>query len=279
MHCKDISLREVDFPLTERDITDIVSGWDLYVRTEYIVLRNKNDLAVVKVLKDVSENLFRKVTGIEVISLPEETVFVRDPSVDVLNIPALASVQERYLGKTVVVEGMFSHIGFVSGLKPMKLRAIDNTPPGPSRLSNLLEKALSSGLIEIPVIPEYIDLDLGEKVGQVTTEAVMFPCKVSGMKAEIPYYFLDEAPDLEHEVTLIGCALSNRIYQAIYRKEVSLINICPMEAIPSDGRKTIVRCCGIKDGHIVDGNVVKIPWGATVPETIVAINSLFERSE
>jgi len=243
------------------------------------VLRNKDDLAVVKVSKERSAELFRKVTDIEIISLPEKTEFIKDHEVDVMNVPALASVQERFPGKTVVVEGMFCHLSFVSGCEPMKLRVIDNIPPGPSKLRYLVEKALSTGLVEFPVIPEYFDLDLEEMVGRVRTEAAMFPCRTSGMTACIPFYFLDEAPNVEHEVTLIGCALSERIYRSVYRKDVTLINICPMDAVPADGKKTIVRCCGIKEGHVVDGNLVKIPWGATVPETIVAINALFELSE
>ena len=279
MHCKDISLHDVDFSLTEKNISDNVLKWEVYVRTEYIVLRNNKDLAVVMVEKKRSDGLFRKVKGIRIISLPKNTVFIKDPAIDVLNVPALASVQKRSTGKTVVIEGMFSYMSFVSGMKLLRLMAIDNKPPEPSRLRILIDRALSSGLVELPVIPEYIDVDLEEKVKDVKTEAVMFPCKVSGMKALIPYYFLDKAPELEHEVTLIGCSLSNRIYQTIYGKEVPFINICPVDAVPSDGVKTIVRCCAVKEGYEIEGNTVKIPWGATVPETIDAINALFSGSE
>jgi hypothetical protein len=279
MHCKDISLHDVDFPLTEDNILREVSKWRVYVRTEYFVLKNGNDLATVRVDRSAPEGLFRKVTGVEVISLPEDTVFVKDPSVDVLNVPAIASVQSRYPNKTVVVEGMFSYMSFVSGMRPLKLRAIDNIPPGPSRLRILVDRALSSGLVEHPIVPEFVDMDLEDKIKYVKTEAVMFPCRVSGMKAEIPYYFLDRAPEVKHEVTLIGCSLSNRIYQSIYCKDVPFINVCPADAVPHDGMKTIVRCCTVKEGHEIDGNTVKVPWGATVPEVIGAINALFVESE
>ncbi|MCL2296090.1 MAG: hypothetical protein FWC29_03300 [Methanomassiliicoccaceae archaeon] len=279
MHCKDISLHDVDFPLTENNISDAVLKWEIYVRTEYLVLRNGKELAVVRIRKDGSDSLFRKVIGVETVSLPKDTLFVKDPSVDVLNLPALASVQERYPGKAVVIEGMFSYINFVSGLKTVKLRAIDNIPPQPSRLRVLVDRALSSGLVDIPIIPEYKDTDLEENIKHVRTEAVMFPCKVSGMKADMPFYFLDTAPELRHDVTLIGCGLSKRIFCTLYGRDVPFINVCPLDAVPDDGVKTIVRCCTIKEGHEIEGNTAKIPWGATVPETIDAINALFAGSE
>ena len=279
MHCKDISLHDVDFPLTEDNILREISKWKIYVRTEYFVLKNGNDLATVRVDRSAPEGLFRKVTGAEVISLPKDTVFVKDPNIDVLNIPSVASVQERHPKKTVVIEGMFSYMSFVSGMNPLKLRAIDNIPPGPSRLRILVDRALSSGLVNHPIIPEYTDVNLEDKIKYVKTEAVMFPCRVSGLKADMPFYFLDQAPNVEHNVTLIGCSLSNRIYQSIYGKDVPFVNVCPFDAVPQDSMRTIVRCCTVKEGHEIEGNVVKVPWGATVPEVIDAINALFNGSE
>jgi hypothetical protein len=279
MHCKDISLHDVNFPLTERNITDAILKWEVYVRTEYLVLRNGNELAVAKLSKQGSDGLFRKVIGVDVVSLPKDTVFVKDPEIDVLNIPALASVLKRYPGKTVVVEGMYSYISFVHGMIPVAMRAIDNIPPGPSRLRILVSTALSSGLVEHPVVPEYADIDISEKIEDVGTEAVVFPCRVSGLRADMPFYFLDAAPDIGHEVTLIGCDLSRRIYTALYGKDVPFINVCPADAVLNDGIKTMVRCCAVKEGHVIEGDIAKVPWGATVPEVIDAINALFENSE
>jgi len=279
MHCKDISLHDVDLPLTKDSISEALLKWKVYVRAEYLVLRNKEEFAIVKISKEGSGGLFRKVNSVEIVSLPKDTVFVIDHEIDVLNLPDLASIQKRYPGKSVVIEGMFHYINFVSGLKTMELRAIDNIPPVPSRLRILVNRSLSSGLIEHPIIPEYKDIDLEEKIKYVKTEAVMFPCKVSGMKADIPFYFLDTAPDLKHDVTLIGCSLSNRIFHEIYGRDVPFINVCPLDSVPDDGVRTIVRCCMVKEGYEIEGNTVKVPWGATVPETIDAINALFEDSE
>ena len=275
MHCKDISLHDVDFPLTERNISGALTEWKVYVRTEYLVLRKGEELAVVRIRKKESDGLFRKIGGVEIVSMPEDTLFVKDPSIDVLNAPALASVQEKHPRKTVVVEGMCSHINFVSGLNVLKLRVIDNVPPEPARLRVLVDRALSSGFVDLPVIPEYKEIDLKEKIKNVKTEAVVFPCKVSGMKADMPFYFLDTAPDIKHDATLIGCALSDRIFRTLYGRGAPFINICPLDAAPDDGVKTIVRCCTVKERHVIEGNIAKISWGATVPETVDAINALF----
>ena len=59
MHCKDVSLRDVDIPLTEESIESLMEGWKAYVRTEFLVLRNGSDLAVVNLHKRAGTELFR----------------------------------------------------------------------------------------------------------------------------------------------------------------------------------------------------------------------------
>ncbi len=115
MHCKDVSVRDVDFSLDEDSISAMMDGWTAYVRTEYLVLRHGDELAVVELRKSGGDGLFRRLESFEIVSLPEDTVFVDDPSLDVLNTPALARLQLAHPGKTVVVRGMFSHINFVKG--------------------------------------------------------------------------------------------------------------------------------------------------------------------
>ncbi|MFA7150396.1 MAG: hypothetical protein WC067_05215, partial [Candidatus Methanomethylophilaceae archaeon] len=140
----------------------------------------------------------------------------------------------------------------------------------------LVRKALSSGFVDHPIIVDDYVIDMADRISEVRTEAVMFPCKVSGLTADMPVYFLDGAPRINHEVTLIGCHLSERIYESLYGKKAAFINVCPMDF--ADGSvKTIVKCCKIKEGFVIEGNVAKVPWGATVPEVVGAINSLFDQ--
>lgn len=275
MHCKDVSVHETEVPLTPEGIGVLMEGWRAYKRAEYIVLRNGQDLAVVRFAKKEGRGgMFGTVSDYEIISLPGDTVFYEDPRLDVLNTPALAAIQGRYPGKTVVVKGMFSHINFIKDLNPVTLRVIDNVPPSPSKLGVLVDIALASGYIDHPAVPLSIEIDMADCVADVRTEAVMFPCRVSGLSAEIPFYFLDEAPELHHEVTLIGCHLSKRIYSELYGGDVPLLNVCPLDHVPEDNVKTIVKCCKVKEGHQRKGNTASVPWGATVPEVVDAINDL-----
>jgi len=275
MHCKDVSVKDVDIELTEFNIGKLMKDWKAYVRADFLILRNGEDHAVVKLVKESGMELFKRVVGHEIISLPCDTVFEDIPDADVVNVPLLADVQRRHPGKTVVIRGLFSHMSFVSGMECLRLNVVDNVPPSPSKLGVLVRKALATGFIEHPVVVEETVIDMSEKVSDVKTEAVMFPCRVSDLTADIPFYFLDEFPKLEHDVTLIGCDLSARIFRSLYKREPKLINVCPMDHVNDNGVKTIVKCCKIKDGHVIDGNVAKVPWGATVPEVVGAINGLF----
>lgn len=277
MHCKDVSVREVGVSLTENNISELMKNWTAYRRAEYLVLKNGNDYATLRLEKPKSSELFIRVSGYEILSLPENTVFVEQPDFDVVNLPTLAEIQSRYPGKTVVVKGMFSHIVIVHGIKPKTLAIVETVPPEPPKLSVLAKKALDSGYIEHPIVTEEKILDSSLKAKSVKTKGVVFPCKVSGLDAKGKnVYYLDCAPEINEDVTLIGCKLSKSIFLALYGKEpAEFVNICPADFVDSE-KKTLVRCCRIREGHVKEGNVAKLPWGATVPEVVDAINDLFD---
>ena len=274
MHCKDVSMHDVDIPLDREHISELMRGWTAYVRTDDLVLRNGDSYAVVRLVKSLEPGLFRKVVDFEILSLPEETVYVEEPDMDVLNTPALAALQARHPGKAVVVRGMFSHINFIKDIEPLRLMVVDNVPPSPAKLGVLVDIALGSGFVDHPIVKEERIIDMAEKVSEVRTGAVMFPCRVSNLHADIPFCFLDDAPEDPGDVTLIGCHLSQRIHRSLYDRDVPFVNVCPADHI-EPGVKTIVKCCKVKQGHELDGEVVRVPWGATVPEVVDAINALF----
>jgi hypothetical protein len=273
MHCKDVSVHEVDSELTAENISRLMADWTSYIRTEVLILRNGDDFASVLIRRTDGTGLFRSVKDHEILSLPGDTVYMDDPETDVINIPAMARIQSENPGKTVIVKGMFSHVNIIKDIAWQRLTVVDNVPPEPQKLGVLVKTALASGFVGHPVVAEEVTIDMADRVSEVDTEAVMFPCRVSGLTADIPVYFLDGHPELKHEVTLIGCHLSKRIFTELYRRDVKFINVCPAD-FAGDG-KTIVKCCKIKEGHIIDGNTAKVPWGATVPEVAGALNALF----
>ncbi len=274
MHCKDVSVREVDVPLDRESIDALMDGWVAYRRTDHLVLRNGDRYAAVRLIRDPSAGLFDRIRGHEILSLPEDTVYVEDPEADVLNLPTLARIQARHPGKAVVVRGMFSHVNYLRDIRPLRLVVVDSVPPHPSKLGVLVDMALASGYVDLPVVKEERTVDLADMVPLVGTGGVMFPCRVSGLRADIPYGFLDDAPGDPGDVTLIGCHLSRRIFGELYGRDVPFVDVCPADrAVP--GEKTIVKCCKVKSGYELEGDLVKVPWGATVPEVVDAINALF----
>ena len=274
-HCKDVSLRHVDFALTRENILSNFQDKIAYTRTDFMILRNGNDTATVRVIKQKGKDLFRPVTGLEIISLPEDTVFIHDEEVDVLNVSQLARLVRKNGGKTVVVSGMFSHVSFLKADKLLDLRVLDVVPPSPSKLSVLVERALSSGLFEKPIIPEYVNIDIMEKERLVKTPGVIFPCRASGLGSEKKFFYLDETPEIDVDSTLIGCDLSRRIFQHIYRRPVESLDICPQNLAPKDNVPIIVKCCKVKEGCTVEGNVASVPWGANMMDVVKALQALF----
>ncbi len=274
MHCKDVSMREVDIDLNEESIARLMAGWKAYTRTEYLILKNGDRYAILELHKTQTPGLFKDLSDYTVVALPDEIVYYEDPKLDVLNTPALARVQAMYPGKAVIVSGMFSHVNFIKDLEPVRFMVVDNVPPSPSKLGVLVDIALGSGYIDHPLVKEERIIDMADRVAEVETEGVMFPCRVSNLKADKPFQFLDDVPELNGEVTLIGCHLSCRIFKDLYGYEPPFLNVCPADFVDPEV-KTIVKCCKIKQGHVIEGNTVKVPWGATVPEVVDAINALF----
>lgn len=275
-HCKDVSVRRVGFELTEKEIARQMKGRKAYTRTDHLILVNGEERAVVRIVKENKKELFRPILEYEILSLPQNTVFIKDEDIDVLNPSHMARLADAYPDKVVVVEGMFNHVSFVKDLSPIRMRVLDTVPPSPSKLSCLVERALSSGYIELPILPIIEDIDLNELALDVTEEGVIFPCRASGMSSSKRHFFLDETPDIEVESGLIGCDLSARIYRSIYGEEPDLVNICPWDLAPRDGIPTIVKCCKVKSDHVIDENIMVVQWGASVCEVTEAINAFFE---
>lgn len=273
-HCKDVSLRHVDFSLNRENIASHIGGKRAYTRTDFMILKHGEEVAVIKVNKQNGKDLFRPISGHDIVSLPGDTLFIRDESIDVLNASQMARVARANPGKTVVVSGMFNHVSFLQEENILDLIVVDVVPPSPSKLSVLVERAFSTGLIDLPIVPHFQEIDLNELEKKVETSAVMFPCRASGLDSERKVYFLDETPVVEDEVTLIGCDLSRRIFGSVYRHDVPSLDMCPKNLARTEG-KTLVKCCSVKEGFVIDGDLASVPWGATVLDVVGAINSLF----
>jgi hypothetical protein len=277
-HCKEVSVRTVNFPLTPTNIAEVVKGKKAYTRTRYYVLRNRNDSAVISVEKEDGNELFRNIKSFEILSLPNETVFVEDRTIDVINRTQMAKLSQKYKGKLVVVRGMFNHVSFVKDEDLIRINVIDTVPPRPSKLSVIVEKIISMGLINAPIIANHIEIDLESIASTLKTKGVIFPCRASGISCDKVVYFLDETPEISVESTLVGCDLSRRIFKSLYKKEVDFIDICPRNHVRLDGSPTLVKCCKVKSGYELKNQVAAVPWGTTIEEVKDALLALLKAS-
>jgi hypothetical protein len=175
----------------------------------------------------------------------------------------------------VVVQGQFNHISFVAPNEVLNLEVLDVIPPSPSKLAVLVERALSSGMVDLPVVPRYHEIDLNHLGEDVKSEAVLFPCQASGLRSDLPMFFLDQVPAIDRQVTLVGCDLSARIHRSLYHRDVPRVEMCPQELAPRDGRKRLVKCCKVREGFQIKESTAVVPWGATVQEVAGAITALF----
>ena len=281
-HCREVSVKKVSFPLTENEIIKRSVGKMVYALTNYIILTNDADWAVIKIERAENQGLFKTIKEVQIISLPKETAFVEDPTVDVLNPSAMVKVAEEERKETIVVKGKFEHVSFVHCEKPTPLIVLDIVPPDPPKLLELVERALSIGRVQEPIkiVPNIIDLRALAEANK--TLFTMFPCTTSDLKHRANTLFLDQALEISsigvENITLIGCDLSLKTFTSLYGKKPAFIDMCPRNRIVKEGaiNRCISRCCIVDEGYERIEGVAYVPWGAKVSEVEEAILDLFE---
>ncbi|MCL4552503.1 MAG: hypothetical protein M1305_02960, partial [Candidatus Marsarchaeota archaeon] len=93
-HCREVSVKSVLFPITTQNIVPAIAGKSAYVNTNYIVLNNGPDWAVVRVRKAREQGLFQKIDALDIISMPADTMYLEKPEVDVQNASVMVSLAE-----------------------------------------------------------------------------------------------------------------------------------------------------------------------------------------
>ena len=279
-HCKEVSVKSVNFELTEKNIKDFLKGKRAYIRTRYYVFHNGREWAVALIVRRPSNDILQEIASIHILSLPKDTSFVEDGSMEVLSASLMGSLRERMGTKCVVVRGKAEHISFFIDEPPYELTVFDVVPPRPSKLLGLVQTALETDLQDRYVRFKVVELDLNELAKGVRTKLTMFPCRASGLGKTEEALFLDETPELSpdqvKEVTLIGCSLSARIFKAIYGVEPNLIDMCPQDLLKERGitGPVLVKCCKVKENFEVKGEVAIVPWGARSSEVVQALRKV-----
>ncbi|OGO30176.1 MAG: hypothetical protein A2Z29_07790 [Chloroflexi bacterium RBG_16_56_11] len=280
-HCRQVSVRRVAFPLNKKNILEAASKKPAYATTNYMVLNSGADWMVLKVEKVLEQGLFRKIEGVEIISMPGDTGYVEKPEVDVNNPSLMVRMAEQVGKDALVVKGKFEHISFVYKEKTTPIVVFDVVPPKPPKIIELVEAALSTGRIKKPIriIPKIVDLN--EMARTRNTRYVMFPCyavSLAGLEGGQNALYLDQAQGLKvpaSEITLVGCELSLRIFTSLYGEKPAFIDHCPKKLLHTVSEAALCRCCVVDEGHEIEGNAAYVPWGASVGEVEEAIIDLF----
>lgn len=279
-HCKEVSLKKVAFPLTEEEISKNMIGKLAYKKTKFLVLNNGKDWAVVSIQRPETKELFSNIGNIDIISLPDSTKYVEDPEIDVLSPTRMIEKAEEMGVKTLVLKGKFEHVSFIHDEKAQPVRILEVVPPEPPKLVDMVRKVLYSGNVNKPVkiMPDIINLR--DIVQDCKNQSVVFPCHASGLESEKDFFYLDEKPELSkkmrNETCLIGCDLSLKIFKKLYGFEPEFYNFCPKKrALKMNSTIPILtKCCEIKEGYELIGNIVVVPWGATQKDVEEGLSKL-----
>jgi hypothetical protein len=279
-HCKEVSVKTVEFQLTEDNIKRFLKGKKAYIRTRYYVFNSGNEWAVALIVRKPSNDILQDIASVHILSLPKDTSFVADPGSDVLSASSMGALRESAGTKCVVVRGKAEHVSFFIDEPPYELTIFDVVPPLPSKLVGLVRTALETDLQDVYVRFKVLEVDLNSLSKRSESGITMFPCKASGLVSGKRVLYLDETPELTaaeiEDVTLVGCSLSARIFKAVYGVEPRMVNMCPQDLALDMGVKgpLLIKCCKIREGFEKKGDVGIVPWGARTSEVAAALRAI-----
>ena len=277
---RGLSVQDVDIPLTGDAIAALLSGRDIYRRTAFLVLRNHGDTALVAVRPRDPDALFSPVAELRVLSGPQATEWIEDPSVDVSNASALAAAalarrRDGVLG--YVVRGRFEHVNFIWRPAPLTVRVTEVVPPHPPKLLAMAEQAVGfdEDLPPVTLVPDTVDVR--DIMADHPAPHYLLPCRGSGVVSGGAVSFLDCHPVAQPDWLLIGCDRSVQFHEHFYGAQPRRIDLCPRARARGAGRpgeRLLTKCCLLERDIQVDGATAVVPWGANLDEVRAALRAL-----
>ncbi|HEU0104037.1 MAG TPA: hypothetical protein VFR07_17110 [Mycobacteriales bacterium] len=280
---REVSVTDVDVPLELEPLRALLMSRPVYRRTRYVVVRAGGRAALVEVDKRESDGLFWDVTAVRLLAGPDETAWVVRPELDP-GIPSdlAGAAADCPEARCVVLEGRYGHISFVLDSTPVRLHVLDVAPPHPAKLLDQVQRVLATAEDLPGVLPVPQVVELGDLVPTGATGDYLLPCRGGGMQVPgTTVHYLDEVPP-QRDWTLLGCARSQAIHQALYGGSVPQVDTCPrvlaraVELAP--GEVLLTKCCLLEEHVEVDGQTVVVPWGASFGHLREALELSVERS-
>lgn len=273
-HTRVVGVKEVSFPLTRNEIKRNLLGKEVYRRTRYLILHGKGGYALARVAKRDTDTLFRRISRVEVLSLPDETAWVESPEADVWNLGGVAEIAAEQKARCTIVKGLYQYVNFALDENPLQIHVYDTIPPEPPRLVEYARKAAAH--IKAPVILKTIVVDTRRFAEDLKSDEVVFQCHIPGtLSRKKRTYFLNETPRIhEGNVGLVGCEMSKRIFDHIYSFKPEFRDTCPKNIFDPRDTPSIMRCCLQEKEVVKNGNVVVVPWGFSFENVVKAMNLL-----
>jgi hypothetical protein len=273
---RGLSVQEVDVPLTELDLVPFLLGREVYRRTDYLVLRNHGETALVAVRKASTEPLFSPLIEARVLAVPAQVVSVSSPETDVGNATALAraALPHRRDGvRAYVVQGRYEHVNFIWEPAPVRIRVVEVVPPEPPKLYAMAEQVVAYDE-DLPPIDLILDaVDIRQLAAANPSPRYLLPCRGSGVDLDGEVAFLDTRPAQRQDWLMIGCDRSLQFHRHFYGDEPPRADICPRRRAQTSA-PTLAKCCLLERGVEVDGSTAVVPWGSNLDEIRTALRSL-----
>jgi hypothetical protein len=276
---RGVSVQRLGVALTEAAISEHLVGRRVYRRTEVLIAEADDGHAIVTVDKEpTGEGLFWPVTAVHWIAGPDETAFVRDPEIDTGNATqmARAAAASGVAARVYVVEGRNQHVNLIFEPEPVRVRVVEVVPPQPPKLLDMAQRVLEYDEDLDPVALELVAVDLNELAAGHDADRWLLPCRCGGLELAGPVDFLDSGPPAPApDWTLLGCERSRQIHAELYGTEpAGRVEMCPRVHAGAPDGPTLVKCCLRERGIEVDGELVVVPWGATLEEVREALRLL-----
>jgi hypothetical protein len=274
---RGLSVQEVEIPLTEAALVPFMLGREVYRRTEYLVLRNGGQTALLIVRRADERPLFSPVTEVRVLASGDQVAWVEDPGTDVGNASALARTalaNARPGVRAYVVLGRYEHVNFIWEPAPIRIRVTEVVPPEPPKLLAQAEQTVAFDE-DLPPIELVLDaVDVRTLARGNPAAAYLLPCRGSGIDLGAPVSFLDTRPAERADWTLIGCERSMQFHRHFYGDEPTQVDLCPRNRAGDGEGLKLAKCCLIERGMELHGSTAIVPWGANLDEVRLALRGL-----
>ena len=273
---RKVSVQPYTGSMAENKIRKYLIGKEAYHHTEFIILENSGSCAIAMINRLEGDSLFSPIKDLVLVAHSDACVLVEDRTVDTANNTALArKADELGLSKqaTLIVRGLDDHVNFINHPDPIIIQVLEIIPPEPPKLLRMVQHVLTyADLPAIKLEVQEIDIrDLAEST--LNTEALLVPCRSSGLDFIVPTYYLDEHPKRQNWL-MLGCEKSLQIHEHFYGDRPLCVDICPRNFKHDNGALQLIKCCLLEKDIEMDEHRVVVPWGSTLRQVEHALGTL-----